>query len=84
MDARSAIGADFDALARQDARINAADAGELDQAVGFDRGHHHADFVHVGGDHHAEIGTLCAALRAVTLPKRVNLKIGDADRGWRR
>ena len=68
---------DFDALARQDARINPAYIGELDQTIGFDRGHDHADFVHVGGDHDAELRMDRAALDGGDVAQGVDLELGD-------
>ena len=64
----------FDALARQNSRIDAANAGELNQALGVDRGHHHANFIHVGGDHHAEFGLLRPALGGGDVAQGIDLE----------
>ena len=40
-----------DQCSRQDARVHPADLGDAEETV-HDSGHHQADGIHVGGDHH--------------------------------
>ena len=63
--------------AGQYTRIDAADTGELDKTVGIDGGDHHADFVHVRGDHDGEVGIDGAALRGGEVAEGVDFDIGD-------
>ena len=41
---------------RQDARIDAANLGEVQEAIGDHAGHHQADGIHVGGEQDAQGG----------------------------
>jgi hypothetical protein len=58
---------DNDRRARQHTCINAADVGDVHEAI-HDAGDHHADGVHVGGDHHGGAGDLSAERLFFSVP----------------